>query len=130
MDTINKIIKFRGHCQIKTKFHLEKLAHKVSKAICGGIPFVYGEHSIWEEIPAMYLDHSILGMLIIIGGYGKENGFCIEIDSYGEFSRYVYNKGLRDSEVTVRLDLYLYHLLKQGLAEYPEIEIIEPKSIK
>jgi hypothetical protein len=115
-----------GEYYIKTKLHLEKLANRVSQVLCGGVSFTYGAHSIWEEIPSMYIDKSIMGMLIIIGGYGGEEGFSVEISQYGEFSRYVYQSGLRESEIKIKLDLHLFHLLKEGLKEFPEIEVVEP----
>jgi len=128
MDTTHKIIEFRGHCNIKTSLHLERLAYRVSQVLCGGLPFTYGEHSVWEEIPSMFIDHSILGMLIVIGGYGGEKGFIVQISPYGDFSRYIYREGLRNMETKVILDVHLYHILKEGLKNYPEIEVVRPQT--
>jgi hypothetical protein len=126
METKDNVINFRGNCQIITNFDLEKLAKLVSKVLCGDLNFTFGKHSIWEEIPSMYIENSLLGMLIVLGGYGGEQGFTLEISQYGEFSRYVYSSHIRDSEVRVNLNTHLYHLLKEGLKEYEQITIVKP----
>jgi hypothetical protein len=122
----NDVIEFWGSCNIKTSLKLEDVAIRVSKVLCGGLPFVYGKHSIWEEIPSMYIEHSILGMLIIVGGYGGDKGFEVAVWPYGNYSRYIRNNNLEP--VKVRLDLHLYHLLKENLKDQPEIQIMEPEN--
>jgi hypothetical protein len=124
MEINNKILEFWGNCEIKTNLNLEELALKVSKSLCGGLPFIYGENSIWEEIPSMYIDHSILGMFFIIGGYGGDLGYQVAIKP--TTSSYVYKNNLRNKEVRIRLDFHLYHLLKEGLKNYSEIKVINP----
>lgn len=124
----NKILDFWGNCTIKTNLSLEELASLVSKGICGGIPFTFGKNSIWEEIPSMYIPDNILGMLIIIGGYGDEDGYTVEINPYGDFSRYIYINKLNNYEIKICLDFHLYHLLKKGLEDYPEIVIEKPEN--
>lgn len=123
----SNVIEFWGGCAIKTELTLEQLAEKVSKTLCGGLPFIYGKQSIWEEIPSMYVDHSILGMLIIIGGYGGDKGFEVAIWPYGSYSSYIHDNNLSEVKVKVKLDLHLYHLLREGLKGQPEIQVIEPK---
>ena len=116
---------FWGYCKIISQLGLETVADIVSKNIFGGLPFIYGEHSIWEEIPSMYIDSNMLGLLVIIGGYGGEQGYDVNVQPYGNFDRYLYSNKIKTYRV--RLDLYLYHLLKEGLKDYPEIEVIEFK---
>ena len=124
MEIKNKILEFWGNCEIKSNLSLEELALKVSEILCGGLPFIHGEDSIWEEIPSMYVDHSILGMFLIIGGYGGNSGYEVAIKP--TTSSYVYENNLRDKEIRIRLDFYLYHLLKEGLKNYSEIKVIKP----
>ena len=120
----NKIPDFLGICTINTNLHLEELSTVVSSKLLGGLPFTYGKHSIWEEIPSMYIEHSILGLLVILGGYGGEAGYNIKISLYGNYKRFLsFNK--IDKE-RISLDKYLYFLLKDALINHPEIKIIEP----
>ena len=120
----NKIPDFLGTCTINTSLHLEELSTIVSSKLLGGLPFTYGKHSIWEEIPSMYIEHSILGLLVIIGGYGGEDGYSIEISLYGNYSRFLSFSNI-DTE-RISLDKYLYFLLKDALINHPEIKIVEP----
>ena len=124
MEIKNKILVFWGRCELITNLELQELAPKISEILCGGLPFSYGEHSIWEEIPSMYIEHSILGMLIIIGGYGGDRGFEIAIQP--TTSSYIYEHNLYNEEIKIRMDTHLYHLLKEGLKDCPAIEVIEP----
>ena len=120
----NKIPDFLGICTINTNLHLEELSTVVSSKLLGGLPFTYGKHSIWEEIPSMYIEHSILGLLVILGGYGGEAGYNIKISLYGNYKRFLsFNK--IDKE-RISLDKYLYFLLKDALINHPEIKIVEP----
>ena len=116
---------FWGNCKVVSQLGLESVADIVSKNIFGGIPFIYGKHSIWEEVPSMYIESNIFGLFIIIGGYGGHEGYDINIQPYGDFNRYLYSNNIKTSRI--RLDTYLYYLLKEGLKNYPEIEIIESK---
>jgi hypothetical protein len=126
MDLKDNIIEFWGSCKIKSNLTLEEVANKISSSLFGGLAFTYGKHSIWEEIPSMYIEHSIMGGLVIVGGYGGDEGFVLSIQPYAEFGRYLYANNLKVRAVKIELDYHLYHLLKQGLSEFPEIEIIEP----
>lgn len=126
VNFVNNVLEFRGQCHIQTTLSLEQLADKISRVLCGGLPFIYGKHSIWEEIPSMYIDHSILGMLVIVGGYGGDDGFEVAIWPYGNYSRCIYENKLTDTSVIVRMDLRLYHLLMQGFGEDSQVQIIKP----
>jgi hypothetical protein len=116
---------FRGDCEIKSNWKIGNLAELISAKLFGNAPFIYGEHSVWEEIPSMYIEDNIFGMFVIFGGYGGENGYTLRVQPYGDFGRYLYTNKIENEGVN--LDLYLYHLLKQSLKDYSEIEIIEPK---
>lgn len=116
---------FWGDCKIISQLELKIVADILSKNIFGGIPFIYGEHSIWEEVPSMYIDSNIFGLLVIIGGYGGSQGYDINVQIYGNFNRYLFSNRIKTSRF--KLDMYLYYLLKEGLKDYPEMEAIEPK---
>jgi hypothetical protein len=116
---------FWGDCQIITSLNLEELADKISNILFGGSPFIHGKNSIWEEIPSMYIESPIIGMLIIIGGYGGKEGYTLRVEQFGEFGRYIHSNKIKEERI--ELDLYLFHLLKDSLKNYPEIKIIEPE---
>jgi len=129
MDFKNIVINFWGSCTVKSSLTLDELSNKISIALCGGLPFTYGKHSIWEEIPSKYIEHSLMGSLIIVGGYGGDQGFVVSVQPFGEFGRYLYENNLKDKTIKIEFSLQLYHLLKQGLAESDEIKIIEPDNL-
>lgn len=111
---MENILEFWGDCEIKTSLSLEELASEISKKIFGGIPFTYGERSIWEEIPSMYIDKSIMGMLVILGGYGGNEGYNLRVEPYGEYSRYISRHRLNENFSHTKIDNYLYHLLSHA----------------
>jgi hypothetical protein len=88
--------------------------------------FTYGERSIWEEIPSMYIDAPIFGMFIILGGYPGKDGYSLDIGPYGEFTRYISRNNLNDRSTGFDISLNIYCLLKQSFEYDAEVEIQEP----
>lgn len=125
MDLEEKVIDFWGDCKIMTSLELSEVAEKISNILCGGLPFITGKHNIWEETPSLYIPHSILGMLIIVGGYGNGEGYIVSISPHAHLTRYISNNNFKNIDARVNLDLHLYHLLKSGLKDYPNIEVIQ-----
>ncbi len=125
MEVQNNIYYFLGGGSFKTKMTLDELAIIISKVLFGGLPFTYGERSVWEEIPSMYIDNSILGLFIVLGGYGGEEGYALSISTYGEFERYIHKNNLYDQLDRIWLTKHFYHLLKHSLKDYPEIIVLE-----
>jgi hypothetical protein len=125
----NKNLDFWGYAFLKSNLDLEEVGKILSKKVFGGLPFTGKEKCIHEEIPAIYIDCSFMGMLVILDGYsgfGENKNFTLYIEPYGEFSRFLYSNKIETERVN--LDVYLYYLLKQGLQDHPEIQIIEPES--
>ena len=120
----NIIPDFWGECKIHSSLELETLAQIISTRLLGNVQFTYGKHSIWEEIPSMYIEHNILGLLIIIGGYGGSEGYVLNIQTYGEFDRYLYKNEIETNKVN--LSHYLYQLLSLSFQDNSEIQIIAP----
>lgn len=114
-------------CVMKTTLSLEELAEIISRQLLGGIPFGGKERSIWEEVPAVYINAPIFGMLIVLGEGRKDDGdkncFVLETGPWGDFSRYIYDNNV-PYEIAPQDD-YLYQLLKFGLRDVPEVEILE-----
>ena len=121
-----------GSCAMSTNLSLEEMAEIISNELFGGRPFGGKERSIWEEIPAVFIDVPILGFLVILG-HGNNNGkpgncFVLSLNQWGDFDRYCYRNNI--SQRRIYLDSYLYHLLKFGLRNYPEVEIREIELIR
>lgn len=114
---------------MKTNLSLEELAKIISDQLFGGKRFGGKERSIWEEVPAVFINEPILGLLVILGeGRSDEesrNCFVLKINTWGDLDRYSYHNKI--PEKRIRLDGYLYHLLKFGLRRFPEVEIVEPE---
>jgi hypothetical protein len=116
-----------GSCAMSTNLSLEEVAGIISDELFGGRPFGGKERSIWEEIPAVYIEVPIFGFLVVLGE-GNNNGrpgncFVLSLDPWGDFDRYCYRNDISDRRIY--LDSYLYHLLKFGLRNYPEVEVWE-----
>ncbi|HEY2495001.1 MAG TPA: hypothetical protein VGI33_19090 [Paenibacillus sp.] len=58
------------------------LAIIISSKIAGNIPFEGLEESIYDEVPAIYINSNILGFEVIIKGYGGEKGYFLEVNSH------------------------------------------------
>jgi hypothetical protein len=131
----NTAYKFAGAVKINSSLTLEELSEKISDVLLGGTPFIYGKDPsgrfdyIWDEIPSMYIEQAILGFSIEIGempgmrrndlGIGK---FVLIINSTSR----IYSITQKERMIKIDLDLYLYHLLRDGLKDYPEIELTDP----
>jgi hypothetical protein len=126
MKKEKKIFEFWGSCQIISSMPLEILARKISSKLFGDAQFIEGERSIWEEIPSLYIDSSIMGMLVVLGGYGSDEGYTLSISPYGEWSRYIHSKNLNEILVKKNLDFYLFHILSQAFHEETGVKILNP----
>lgn len=58
---------------------LEEVAAIISAKLIGGIPFVGRDEHIYDEIPAVYAEHDVLGLRLILQGFGGEEGYQLEI---------------------------------------------------
>jgi hypothetical protein len=128
MENNKKVPDFWGECELKSNHSLENLAEIISNTLFDGAKFDGKEKAIHEEIPAIYIQKSIFGLLVILEGYqGLDNWYVLSVQPYGEFNRYISSNKIEKQRID--LDTYIYHLLKEGLKEYPEINIIKPESI-
>ncbi|PSL34900.1 hypothetical protein [Chitinophaga ginsengisoli] len=121
---------FYGACAMRTNLSLEELAVIIADQLFGGRRLGGREKSIYEEIPAVFINDPILGLLVVLSE-GKNDGrngnwFVLHVSPWGDLDRYCYRN--RIFEKRIILDGYLYHLLKFGLQRYPQVEILEPES--
>ncbi len=61
---------------------IEGLAKIISNKLFGGIPFIGLEEHIYEEVPAIFIDHPILGLQAVIQGFGGKEGYTLEVHSH------------------------------------------------
>src|ERR1044071_5349173 len=55
--------------------NLEEVAEIISTKLIGGIPFVGKDEFIYDEVPAVYTKHDVLGLRVILQGFGGEDGY-------------------------------------------------------
>ncbi len=115
-----------GSCAMRTNLSLEQLAKIISDKVFGGVPFGGKDQHIWEEIPAVYIRSSILGLQIILGE-GKNDGgngniFVLSVSSSNGFGRYRFEDKLPNK--TAEVDSYLQRVLKYSLVRFPQVEIL------
>ncbi|NTU21992.1 hypothetical protein HPY28_16830 [Brevibacillus sp. HB1.2] len=58
------------------------VANIISEKLVGGITFGGLEDYIYEEVPTVYINKSILGLEFVIQGYGGEKGYIVEVHSH------------------------------------------------
>lgn len=120
---MDKIPFFTGDVVLKSNLSIEEIGEVISRKMFGELKFEGISECIYEEVPAIYIKSSILGLQVIISGYsgfGEENGFILEI---------IQNNFINNSDKVKReeckLDRYLYLLLKKELNEISEIVVVD-----
>lgn len=61
--------------------NLEDAASGLSRALLGGIPFGGLDRFVRDEVPALVCSVPVLGLSIVISGYGGREGYGLELDS-------------------------------------------------
>ncbi|PWV56387.1 hypothetical protein [Chitinophaga sp. S165] len=83
-----------GSAAMRTHLSLEELAEIISKQLFGGIPFGGKDRSIWEEIPAVYIETPVLGSLVILGEGNNQGApskcYILDVSPWENFHRYIY----------------------------------------
>ena len=106
-----------GTVVMQSNLEIEEVGDILSQALFGGLKLGGKDKRIYEEVPAIFLHPPILGFRAILQGYkgfGKDEGYVLTISP--EFT-------VRDvKRVTVRLDLYLIHLVKDALKNSDQIK--------
>lgn len=116
-----------GSVNFKSDLSLEEVGRIIGDKVFSGAVFGGKENSIYEEVPAIYIDNLMLGFLFVIQGYSginHESGYWLNITPYFSITN---NEKFKDAiKFDVCLSTYLYALLEERLKEYPEIKVIEP----
>ncbi|WP_134000212.1 hypothetical protein [Dinghuibacter silviterrae] len=98
---------------------LEELGEILSREIFAGLKFGGKEESIHEEIPAIFIEPTILGLQIILDGYNEDDQ---------DKTYYLSVRPLRMSDVKwgkFPVSDLLTSLIRHLLYEYKQIEILE-----
>ncbi|MEP6750032.1 MAG: hypothetical protein ABJB86_19995 [Bacteroidota bacterium] len=109
-----------GYVSLKSVLTLEEVGKIISDRLFGSLEFGGKDLEIHEEIPAIFIQSPILGLKIVLDGYAgfdKNSGFNLSIAPCVDIIGVKYND--------IRIDIYLFHLLKTALKDVPEIEVFE-----
>jgi len=58
---------------------LEEVAAIISARLLGGIRFVGKDEFIFDEVPAVYAESDVLGLEVIVHGFGGEDGYWLDM---------------------------------------------------
>lgn len=96
-----------GGISIKSDKSLGAVAEIISQCLLGGVRFVGEDESIYDEVPAVYAEHSVLGLTLILQGHGGEEGYFLEL--YPE--KFPADAATKGATTTVDITEYLVFLL-------------------
>lgn len=70
------------YCSVKFFYegNIIQVGEKISENLIGGLPFVGLEEYIYDEVPAVYIKQPILGLEIVLQGYGGSEGYVLGIN--------------------------------------------------
>lgn len=68
-----------GGVNIMSGKSLGAVAEIISQRLFGGVRFVGRDEAVYDEVPAVYAERSILGMSLILQGFGGEDGYFLEM---------------------------------------------------
>jgi hypothetical protein len=67
-----------AYVEFRSKRSLEELAALISSQLFAGVPFVGLDEGLWDEVPAVRLARTILGLSVELGGYSPS--FSLEVE--------------------------------------------------
>ncbi len=108
-----------GYVGLKSDLTLESVGKILSEKVFGGLEFGGKDLDIHEEIPAIFIQSTILGLQVVLDGYNAS-------DEDQTFSLTI--RPLRMSDVQeerFRVDKYLASLIKYLLRDISEIVVLE-----
>lgn len=118
---MNDVSFFVGYVALRSALTLEEVGDVLSQRIFVGLKFGGKDLEIHEEIPAIFIQESIMGLKVVLDGYsGTDEGRWFTLSGSP-------NGSIEYDKVQTRLDNYLYQLLKKELAEVKEIEVLVPE---
>jgi hypothetical protein len=108
-----------GQTRMRSDLEIEELGRIISKEILGGIKMGGLEDKICEEIPAIYVEPTILGFFVKLQGTkGLEEDKCYSFE-IEQITRWV-----KSESYLLPLDKYLLSVFEERLKNYPEIILV------
>jgi hypothetical protein len=111
---------FVGYVTLKSNLEIEEVGNIISEKVFGGLGFGGKELEIYEEVPAIFISSSVLGLRVVLQGYkgfGEEEGYVLAISS---------NDTVEETErEEYKLDYYLVSLLRNVLEDHNEIKVLD-----
>lgn len=104
--TKNRVVAPVAFVDFKAVGSISDVAAALSTHLFGAIPFAGDKTGIRDEVPAVRLCSSILGLDVVLHGYGGEDGFTLEAETSMPWSLKLQEKGLDDSR-EVDISTYL-----------------------
>ncbi len=102
---------------IRSEKNLEQVAELISQRLFRGIPFVGKEEHFYDEVPAVRAKHHVLGLRIVLQGFGGDQGYYLEMHPSG----YPENREAAAKVLNPDLDITAY--IAFLLSDIPEIQI-------
>jgi hypothetical protein len=115
-----------GTCGLKSTLSLEEVGDILSQKVFAGARFGGRELDIREEVPAVFIDKSFMGLRVILMGYSgmeESKGFTVSIEPSGDFRQYLHKNKVERARV--EMSSYLYYLLTEALQDNSEMQILE-----
>jgi hypothetical protein len=106
---------------IISKLDIEGVAAIISERLFGGAKFVGRERYIYDEVPAIFLEQPILGLRIVLQGFGGDDGYFLEMRDTRPLGLDLSSDEIRKSVVV--LSQYVETLLEGN----PELSVRTPK---
>lgn len=76
------VVFLQAYVDFTSDMLLTDVARSISEVCFGGIGFVGENEGIWDEVPALRLDRTILGLEAIVGGRpGADGGYTLQVAS-------------------------------------------------
>jgi len=111
---------FVGFVSLKSNLEIEEVGDIISRKVFGGLKFGGKELEIYEEVPAIFISSSVLGLRAVLQGYkgfGEGEGYVLTISS---------NDNMRyEKREEFKLDYYLVTLLRSVLEDHNEITVLD-----
>lgn len=122
-----KIPFFTCALSLQSDKSIEEVGEILSKVLFGGLPFGGKDEFIRDEIPAIYINEDIIGLNVVLYGYGGENGFILEAypsfkleglepGEYDEFKLDRYFTSLLSNVKGIKVDFEKVHITKHPLS--------------
>ena len=101
---------------------LTYIARRIAETCFGGGEFVGEDEGIWDEVPALRLDRTVLELEVVLGGRPREDGgYTLEVSSSNPLGGTLPDDLEGSKAAVCDFSNYLAALVQQ----MPEVEIVD-----